>query len=399
MCCFSRSVRHVSSTRIFARPLPEGRQLVVYGMSLELDEDVAMVLPIPVPAGSPEDAVRFVDLSGHARFLDEIDALFPAEITRGRESMLAAPQAPRQKIAVHDVGDFEASFVPSQADFDRLDERFRLPAGVWGKLPGYADWGFCVFKLRPPSGILAAVKSIFSKLRTIHPMAFDFPRRDPRAIFFPTVHVHDGAVHEKAEFDHALFVQPDAAWEPLIDWQRSEARPPSISAGGTELACAGAFVYRKRMNGDWPNRDTIIDEGKLLRRHAFGPTFRLRMKTDAQETGWFPTQWREVTEAELERIKLSVFAELVPSFEKNQSAWRLRPFRNDLPLAYPEFYESFPTALPPDVRDGCLVSFRSSLNDGIEPQELTVAFAGLPSKDEREAIHVAFAAAIKRATA
>lgn len=38
--------------------------------------------------------------------------------------------------------------MPALKDFDRLDARFRMPSGVWDALPGYADWGFCVFKLR-----------------------------------------------------------------------------------------------------------------------------------------------------------------------------------------------------------------------------------------------------------
>ena len=39
--------------------------------------------------------------------------------------------APRQTLKVHAVGDFEASFVPTVGDFERLDERFRREgAGV-----------------------------------------------------------------------------------------------------------------------------------------------------------------------------------------------------------------------------------------------------------------------------
>ena len=37
-------------------------------------------------------------------------------------------------------------------------------------------------------------------------MAFDFPRA-AKKLFFPTVHIHDGKVHDKADFDHALYCQ------------------------------------------------------------------------------------------------------------------------------------------------------------------------------------------------
>jgi len=43
---------------------------------------------------------------------------------------------------------------------------------------------------------------------TVHPMAFSFLRRDANELFFPTVHIHDGTVHPKADFDHTLYCQP-----------------------------------------------------------------------------------------------------------------------------------------------------------------------------------------------
>jgi hypothetical protein len=42
---------------------------------------------------------------------------------------------------------------------------------------------------------------------TVHPMAFSFPRRHPSVIYFPTLHIHDGKIHEQAEFDHILYCQ------------------------------------------------------------------------------------------------------------------------------------------------------------------------------------------------
>src|SRR5207248_7445223 len=93
---------------------------------------------------------------------------------------------------VVDVGSFEASFVPTIPDFERLDERFRLPTGTWDQLPQYKQYGFTVFKLKPGA-------------KVIHPMAFEFPRAAPARLFFPTVHIHDGKVHDTATFDHALY--------------------------------------------------------------------------------------------------------------------------------------------------------------------------------------------------
>ncbi len=89
---------------------------------------------------------------------------------------------------------YVASFVPSVADFVRLDPRFRLPEVLFDAVPHYADYGFAVFQLAP------------GKV-TVHPMALRFPTRDPDRLFFPTVHVHDGRFHAKAKFDHALYFQ------------------------------------------------------------------------------------------------------------------------------------------------------------------------------------------------
>src|SRR5262249_2584466 len=133
-----------------------------------------------------------------------------------------APQA--KTLVVHDVGDFEASFVPRVDDFDRLDPRFRLPRAALDAMAPYADWGFAVFKLRD----VAPAPGFFGRLfggaaratpKTIHPMAFDFPRRDPSSLFFPTLHIHDGHVHPTASFDHSLYAQAPAApagWETSV---------------------------------------------------------------------------------------------------------------------------------------------------------------------------------------
>ncbi len=49
MCCFSRPVISVSQTRIFARSAEQGRQLLIYQMALNANQDLAMILPLPVP--------------------------------------------------------------------------------------------------------------------------------------------------------------------------------------------------------------------------------------------------------------------------------------------------------------------------------------------------------------
>ncbi len=78
MCCFSRPVKEVSGTSIFARSSDKARQFVVYSMTIEAGEDLAMVLPLPVPKNSGDDAVKFVDLKAYADFFKDMRKGFPS---------------------------------------------------------------------------------------------------------------------------------------------------------------------------------------------------------------------------------------------------------------------------------------------------------------------------------
>jgi hypothetical protein len=223
MCCFTGTVDEVASTRIFAGAQPNGRQWLAYEMTLAADAPVAMVLPIPVPVGSADDAVRFVSFEHLPYFFDSLDTVFPVdlEITGEFDSMGAEPLD--SPLEVVKVGAFVASFVPNRRDFVRLDPQFRLPDSFFVALPQFADFGFAVFQLDPSEvgrhGVLQTLglRRPSAMPKRFHPMVFDFPRRDPGQLFFPTVHLHDGVVHPKAHFDHVLYAQspklePGGAW-------------------------------------------------------------------------------------------------------------------------------------------------------------------------------------------
>jgi len=247
MCCFSRPVQSVTATNIFARPAGEGRQFLVYSMTLKAKEDLAMVLPLPVKAGSGENAVTFIDLQGYANFFDDLESGFDLRDYLKSNGFASAGLA-KHKLEVVQVGNFEASYVPTVNDFARLDERFRLPPGTWEKLPVYRNYGFAVFKLRP-----GAAK--------IHPMSFSFPRADASSLFFPTVHIHDGKVHAKATFDHLLYCQGGSEEEfAMHGWKES----PTLVKSFVKVDKAKGLVdgerhcYRKQLTGSLPNQDTRV---------------------------------------------------------------------------------------------------------------------------------------------
>lgn len=61
-------------------------------------------------------------------------------------------------------------------------------------LPAYADYGVAVFRLKELAG-------------SPHPIALELDTRTPDTLFFPTVHIHDGTVHDKDHFDRVLYAQ------------------------------------------------------------------------------------------------------------------------------------------------------------------------------------------------
>ena len=265
MCCFSvaspigwvaRLVSavtppvHISATNIFARMTAPGVQALAYSMNLETRDPVAMILPLPIVPGSGEAAVTFIDLSQHPRMFERLHALFEAPMLASRSKGGFGGGGPRTTLVVHAVGSFIASYVPTRADFDRLDKRFRMPDVLFDAVPHYADYGFAVFQLEPGT-------------TTVHPMALAFPTRAPDQLFFPTVHVHDGTFKRTAKFDHALYFQTKrrtaiGEYAPSGFFEGSEVAwsLPNESYGGL-VEPSDAMLLRK-LRRRLPNEDTWI---------------------------------------------------------------------------------------------------------------------------------------------
>lgn len=246
MCMFSGPVGRVSQTRIFART-DGARQFLVYEMRLDTPAEVAMVLPLPLATGADESAVQFIDLSDYPDFFRDLERCFPSPRPASRGAVAAA--AP-QTLQVVRVGSFEASVVPTIADFNRLDARFRLSDTIWKQLPQYRDFGFAVFKFREGHS-------------HAHPMAFSFTTRHPDQAFFPLVHVHDGAVHQKAGFDHTLFLQSPGAsrtWtRGAVPVTRTMDLANPLKGDRTRgIVSPDLDIHRLAMAGKYPNKDVVL---------------------------------------------------------------------------------------------------------------------------------------------
>ncbi|HUS36026.1 MAG TPA: hypothetical protein VM680_11810 [Verrucomicrobiae bacterium] len=146
-------MREVSATNIFARADKENAQFLVYEMRVAATEPVAMVLPLPVDQSKGENGVRFIDLQGYPNLFESLYFTFSPP-PKNAEYFMGMGGGGRS-LAVQKVGAYDASFVPTIADFLRLDERFRLPDETWKKLPAYKEWGLrCLSCGRPSSGTI-----------------------------------------------------------------------------------------------------------------------------------------------------------------------------------------------------------------------------------------------------
>lgn len=257
MCCFSRPVLSVDTTRIFARALDGGSQILAYQMKYESREENAMILPLPVKQPASDAGLRFIDLKDYEKFFDDLEKGFPyTPPSSGIGCSDSAKSA--SGLAVHNVGNYIASFVPTLKDFARLDPRFTLPAATWAKLPQYRNYGFAVFQLA--SG----------KLKP-HPMAFEFQNASD-SIYFPTVHIHDGEVHETEEFDHVMYLQHAGLDSRVYPYRNAYIRDKSTGMERSKYIAEEfcdisksqgvvnpeLLVHRVRMEGKQPNRDTLI---------------------------------------------------------------------------------------------------------------------------------------------
>lgn len=263
MCIFSGQVQHVGGTKIFARLKPDPAngtsQYLVYSMSVSTATDVAMILPLPVSTHA-EDAVQFIALDGYPEFFEDMQKGFPRIPTKGHAHRgIALSVGAPAVLEVHEVGDFVASFVPRLADFGRIDARFRLPAGTWDQLPQYREWGFAVFQLK---GTVSLPGKSPGKGHQIHPMAFRFPTKMAGALYFPTLHIHDGKVNEEAGFDHILYFQGEPFREFAEFYGVTESNAVSFMKVGKAkgIIQPDAMCFKRRIGGKQPNRDTIATQ-------------------------------------------------------------------------------------------------------------------------------------------
>jgi hypothetical protein len=225
-------------------------------MRFKSQEPNAMILPIPVALPAQENAVRFINLEDHPDFFDYLDSAFP-QITMWMSAKIGGDEDDIAMLDVEEVGDYIASFVPTKHDFERLDKRFRFSEDIWEQLPQYEDYGFVVFQLKELSG-------------STHPMAFEFQTRMSSQLFFPTLHIHDKTVDEKAKFDHLFYMQCekyDAPRQKYIEMPSQKTGmfqsiytigDKFLNKNPENILQSGLFLHKTLLRGTYPNKDLIL---------------------------------------------------------------------------------------------------------------------------------------------
>lgn len=402
MCCFSGPAQHVAGTKIFARLLPDQRQLLVYSMKVALTQELAMILPLPTLAAAGEGAVRFIDLADEEGFFDELEAAFPALAVApaARQFLGRAPQAP---LPVFDVGRYVASFVPSAKDFGRLDRRFRLPSQLLSELPTYEDYGFAVFQLKP---------SAAERLQRLQPMALTFTSRESRALFFPTVHVHDGSVPAQASFDHALFCQADGVLEATLGWSASTSPLGSHLKGerGQQLIDALRGGFASALWGSLPNRDFWLREPPGVCAEDLqggGAQYRYRVRASAAyafgSESSTQAAWIDAATLRLPALCRGLSRGLAELVATRGDAWHLTTLTPELPPHFmngPQLWTgtSYMNGAPATQQGPGSIHF-TPFGKHVEPQAVTLGFAQLPDQETARAINQTLCQLVERAVA
>ncbi len=259
MCIFSQPVDSVDNTKIFARKTKANSQFLVYQMNYSSSDSNAMILPIPKGRlATEENGFQFIDLSQYEDFFDDLALGFP-RVRRAGFGCSAGPVDSKSSLEVHEIGDFIASFVPELSQFERLDKRFTLPKSTWAKVSIYKDYGFVVFQL-------------VEGTKKPHPMAFKFASK-MEEIYFPTLHIHDGEVHEEESFDHTLFLQ-HAGMDSKVGRYRGDCDADTKTNLVRSKWNAGEFceidetqgivqadllIHKKILRGTLDNRDFLVE--------------------------------------------------------------------------------------------------------------------------------------------
>lgn len=225
MGIFSTPVRVASTFNLFARASAD-LQLLACNFRYEADTPFALFLPLPTPPETPASAVRFINLSGYDEFFSDMRRGFP-DLTRdtGKQSFTDRLLEKVRDWLDLDTTQIEFAFFPNRTVLADMREHWPVSDAVWMALDPYAECGLVGLKLEAGANRLP-------------PVAFEFPRRNPDELTFPTAHNLPQA--SAAMLRHALYAQTSKR---SLQWRIS------ISAEDERPLRAREFVKTDRTLG------------------------------------------------------------------------------------------------------------------------------------------------------
>lgn len=241
MGIFSTPVRVASTFNFFARANAD-HQFLACNFRYEADAPFTLFLPLPTPSDAPANAVRFINLSGYDEFFSDLRRGFP-NLTRdtGKQSFTDRLREKVRDWLDLDTTQIEFAFFPNRTVLANMREHWPVSDAVWSDLEPYADCGLVGLKLEAGANRLP-------------PIAFEFPRRNPDELTFPTA--HNLPPTAAAHLRHALYAQTA---------QRSLQWRISINAEDERPIRARDFVKADRTLG------LIEPDQPIVSRRLVGP--------------------------------------------------------------------------------------------------------------------------------
>lgn len=217
MCIINEEVDDVNSTQIYASLDKSGkRQLTIYSNKIVTEKDNAMILPVPNP-----QSVSFVDLSDYTSIFDDFQRSFIKRLTLSNTSKsrgFPSMNCVNDTLAVHNVGSYQASIVPSLSDFNKLDKSiFTINPEVFTILQkNYSStFGYIVCKLKKGTHAyhpFAYTHDTYMIENQFSLMDLFYNKQKKPLLFIPTRHYHTH-VHFSHKNNNSEFVDD---WDHII---------------------------------------------------------------------------------------------------------------------------------------------------------------------------------------
>ena len=209
MCMISALDARVSNTGLLVVPLPDNRQLTVYGNRVATSSEGAMILP--VPRGTRP--IELVDLSQYPDMFEKLNE------TRYRTKGRSLDGSRQPMIEVVDLGSYRVSVVDEFKQFQNLNRaEFRLTDDILAFLSLYysAGFSFIVCKLKSVgsaagdsagySGTEASGTDASGTSVQYHPFGYRHDIVNGK-MFIPTMHYHlDSEEKTHVDWDHSIYL-------------------------------------------------------------------------------------------------------------------------------------------------------------------------------------------------